>query len=118
MCSKFNVKHHAHKLIVSQTCNIPTTCVAVVLQQSDLVDLDLEELYEKSQAELPKPTGLRDSTEFVSELLLIAAKKGHRFCQYYIGRCFEQGIQWHKTSESVSACGCALLHCESVCVTL
>lgn len=60
-------------------------------KQSDLVDLDLEELYEKCQAEMPKPTGLRDSTEFVSELLLVAARKGHRFCQYYVGRCFEQG---------------------------
>ncbi|DBA96794.1 TPA: hypothetical protein ACH3X3_012963 [Trebouxia sp. C0006] len=58
---------------------------------SDLVDLDLEELFVRCQAHLPQNVAVQDSGDFASDLLLNAARKGFPFCQYYVGRCFEQG---------------------------
>ncbi|KAL0038859.1 hypothetical protein WJX79_010928 [Trebouxia sp. C0005] len=58
---------------------------------SDLVELDLEELFMRCQAHLPQNIAVQDSGDFASNLLLNAARKGFPFCQYYVGRCFEQG---------------------------
>ncbi len=78
------------------------------MQQSDLVDLDLEDLFQKCQAELPQSVGLQDLSDFASDLLLNAAKKGHPFSQYYVGRCFEQGtlarIQCTKATSCMWVC--------------
>ncbi|KAL3138619.1 hypothetical protein ABBQ32_006383 [Trebouxia sp. C0010 RCD-2024] len=60
-------------------------------QASDLVDLDLEELFQFCKARLPPSRGLNDAADFASTLLLPAAIKGHKFSQYYVGRCYDTG---------------------------
>lgn len=72
-----------------------------------MVDLDLESLFLKCQADLPQILGLQDSTDFASNLLLNAARKGLPFSQYYVGRCFEQGNALCHATELNAACGCA-----------
>lgn len=70
-----------------------------MLQPSDLVDLDLEALFQQCKARLStgqqfeaqSSIGLQDSTDFASNLLLTAANKGHKFSQYYVGRCYDTG---------------------------
>ena len=62
-----------------------------ILQPSDLVDLDLEELFQFCKARLPPSLGLNDSADFATTLLLPAASKGHKFSQYYVGRCYDTG---------------------------
>ena len=76
------------------------------MQETDLVDLDLESLFLKCQADLPQILGLQDSTDFASNLLLNAARKGLPFSQYYVGRCFEQGNFLCHATELNAACGC------------
>ena len=84
-----------------------------MLQQSDLVDLDLQGLYKRCQAALPKPAvGMGSAAEFVSEHLLPAAKKGHPFSQYYIGRCYEQGVMPCTAFVQCMANGCELQQAE------
>lgn len=61
------------------------------LQPSDLVDLDLEDMFQYCKARLPPSMGLHDSADFASTLLLPAASKGHKFSQYYVGRCHDTG---------------------------
>lgn len=67
------------------------TVLPSLMQPSDLVDLDLEELFLQCRADLPQNVAVQDSTDFAADLLFNAAKKGYPFCQYYVGRCFEQG---------------------------
>ena len=70
-----------------------------MLQPSDLVELDLEDLFQHCKAHLsvsqqPKTrlsNGLQDSADFASSLLLTAASKGYKFSQYYVGRCYDTG---------------------------
>lgn len=61
------------------------------MQPSDLVDLDLEDLFQRCKAAMPHSVGMLDSADFASDLLLTAAKKGHKFSQYYVGRCYDTG---------------------------
>ena len=70
-----------------------------MLQPSDLVDLDLEDLFQQCKARLSanqqskarSSIGLQDSADFASNLLVTAASKGHKFSQYYVGRCHDTG---------------------------
>ncbi len=78
------------------------------MQPSDLVDLDLEELFMRCQAHLPQNVAVQDSGDFASDLLLNAARKGFPFSQYYVGRCFEQGNATIDAATYHLPCGCAL----------
>lgn len=70
-----------------------------MLQPSDLVDLDLEDLFQhckahfsvNQQSKTNSSIGLQDSADFASSLLVTAASKGHKFSQYYVGRCYDTG---------------------------
>jgi len=72
------------------------------------VDLDLEELFLKCQAQLPQNVAVQDSGDFASDLLLNAARKGFPFSQYYVGRCFEQGKATIDAATQHLPCGYAL----------
>lgn len=82
--------------IYQNSCAEPTSCM---LQPSDLVDLDLEDLFQHCKARLSvsqqskarSNVGLQDSADFASNLLITAASKGHKFSQYYVGRCYDTG---------------------------
>lgn len=78
-----------HSKDVSKTSDIDTP--SPMVQPSDLVDLDLEELFLQCRADLPQNVAVQGSADFAADLLLNAARKGYPFCQYYVGRCFEQG---------------------------
>ena len=53
--------------------------------------MDLEDLFQTCKAALAQSIGLKDAEDFASDLLLTAAKKGHKFSQYYVGRCYDTG---------------------------
>ena len=85
-----------------------------MMQPSDLVDLDLEELFQQCRADLPQNVAVQDSADFAADLLFNAARKGYPFCQYYVGRCFEQGTPVFLTTAAgcrVGLLSCAPQHC-------
>lgn len=64
-------------------------------KSEDLVSLDLEELAANCQADYSEGSDkeLQDPNAFALSALQPAAKKGLPHCQYYLGRCYETGIQ-------------------------